>query len=184
MSGHRLIRDVSLLLGVFIVGYGVAFLLLSPAPLIASERPIPLVIDQSEEAARRQLERLRFRVRVEERVPHPSIGRGSVVWQDPPAGVMLSEGKTVELTVSSGIAQTTVPDVLGLVSAQAAKVLVAAGFKVGDVDTVAGREPGVVVATRPASGEAQDPGSPIGLLVSGSEPDVGYETPAEIEPKP
>lgn len=184
VARQRLTRDICLLVGIFIVGYGIAFLWLSPAPLIASERVVPLVIAQSEQAARRQLERLRFRVTIQERAPHPSIGRGHVVWQDPPAGVVLSEGKTVALVVSSGIVQTAVPDVIGLVTTQAEEVLLAAGFVLGEVDTVAGTDPGIVVATRPASGEARDPGSAIGLVVSGGEPNLGFGRDPRLEPRP
>lgn len=186
VAGQRLFRDVGLLLALFVLTYGVAFVWLSPTLLVATEHAVPLVIEQTEQEARQHLERLRFRIKVDEYRPHPSIHRGGVVWQDPPAGVALAEGSTVALTVSSGIVQAGVPDVTGLALAQAELVLVAAGFRVGDVDTVAGDGVGaeldVVLTTRPAAGEGRDPGSAVSLVVGSAGPEVGLVSSRETEP--
>lgn len=185
VAGRRLFRDVGLLLALFVLTYGVAFLWLSPVSLVATEHAVPLVIEQTEREARQHLERLRFRIKVDEYRPHPSIHRGGVVWQDPPAGVALAEGSTVALVVSSGIVQAGVPDVTGLAPAQAELVLVAAGFRVGAVDTIAGvgpaGEPNVVLTTRPPAGEGRESGSAVALVVSGGRPDVGLASARETE---
>ena len=80
---------------------------------------------------------------------------------------MLEPNSVVQLTVSSGPSLVAVPDVIGLNVPQAAKILAAAGVRVGSVDTLpGGEERGVVLATRPTAGVGRPRGAAINLVVS------------------
>ncbi|HZI74947.1 MAG TPA: PASTA domain-containing protein, partial [Gemmatimonadales bacterium] len=72
------------------------------------------------------------------------------------------------LVLSAGPVLVAVPDVIGLNVAQAAKILAAAGVRVGSVDSTSGggEDAGVVVATRPAAGVGRARGSTVALVVS------------------
>ena len=96
-----------------------------------------------------------FRSRVDGERPSPTVPRGGVVWQDPPPGMVVPPNAVVQLVPSAGPAPVTVPDVVGLALPYAEKVVVAAGIRVGRVDTVRGGGPeaGVVIATRPGAGQ-------------------------------
>jgi beta-lactam-binding protein with PASTA domain len=170
VKGRRVVRDVALLLGVFIIGYGVAYLWLAPKQVFAGDHSTPRVLELPLADAQQRLAQLKLRPRVVDEHPHGTIPRGSVVWQDPPAGTIVPEGTTVQLTLSTVPAMTPVPDVAGLAASQATKVLEAAGFTVAAVDSVAtspaAPTPGVVVATRPAAGATREPGAVIGLVVT------------------
>ena len=66
---------------------------------------------------------------------NPSLRRqhapqGQVVSQNPAPGTSEPQGTTVNLNVSNGPPQVTVPDVVGYTSQQAVSTLEAAGFKV------------------------------------------------------
>jgi len=86
----------------------------------------------------------------------------------PSAGQKLPRGSAVDLTLSTGAAAVKVPSVLGRSQAQAAQVLVAAGFKVGRVTFGydEDRRAGVVIKQTPA-GDAQAPrGSAVNLILN------------------
>lgn len=85
-----------------------------------------------------------------------STEEGKVLSQDPTAGTKRAEGSRVNLVVSSGTSQSTVPDVTGKTADEARKILQDAGFQVqaGTAkysDTV---EKDRVVQTDPAAGQS------------------------------
>lgn len=177
VAGQRLVRDAIVLASIFAVGYVAASAWLSPVPLLTSEHAVPRVLELSVDEAQRKLAALDFRVKLDESRPHPSIPRGQVVWQDPPPGVVLGPNATVLLAPSAGPLGVPIPDVVGLAVPQATQILLAAGLKVGEIDSIAADpEPGIVIATRPAVGTARDPGTEVGLVVSGR-PLVGLVEP-------
>jgi serine/threonine-protein kinase len=129
---------------------------------------VPRVLDLPAAEAQRKLKDLEFRAKFEAEKPHATIPRGSVIWQDPPPGMILPQNSVVTLVTSAGTQQVPVPDVIGLALPQAGKVLAAAGLRVGTVDTVASDpEPNVVVATRPPAGGGRDLGGRVDIVVSG-----------------
>jgi len=77
-----------------------------------------------------------------------------VLRQSPAAGTTVRKGATVRLTISSGPAQVTVPDVTGLDEATARNQLESAGFTVEVVDrsTSDPSEDGTVTAQNPDGG--------------------------------
>jgi len=168
LKGIRLPRSAWLwVVGSIVAGYLVAFLAVSPAPLMAGDHAVPRVLDLSETEATSLLRESGLRGRVRESQPHPSAAPGTVIWQDPPPGVALPEGALVHLTLSSGQPDFPIPDVVGLDAGIAAEILRAAGFTIGSIDSIAAlSDLGTIVVTRPAAGVARAPGTTIALLVS------------------
>ncbi|MEO7985210.1 MAG: PASTA domain-containing protein [Gemmatimonadales bacterium] len=165
---RRVLRDGGLVLLTFAVGYAISVLWLSPSAVLGEDHPVPRVLGLPAATARAKIAELGFRPRLDGDRPSPSVPRGSVIWQDPPPGMVLTPNTTVQLVVSSGPQSVTVPDVIGMALSSAEKIFDAAGVKVGVVDTVrGGGELGVVIATRPAPGNGRPRGSAVDLVVSG-----------------
>jgi serine/threonine-protein kinase len=161
---------MGLVLLTFVMGYAASALWISPAPVFTSEHALPRVLALPEPEARSNLARLGFRARIDGERPSATVPRGAVLWQDPPPAVVLSPNSVVQLVLSAGPAPATVPDVIGFAVPSAERVLEAAGVKLGAVDTVrGGREPGIVLATRPAPGTGRPRGSAVDLVVSGGQ---------------
>lgn len=166
--GRRLVREGAIVVGAFGVGYVVARAWLSPVPLITSDHSVPRVLELTGGEAQRRLTALGFRVKFDDERAHPTIPRGSIVWQDPPPGTVLPQNSIVSVSPSAGAQLAPVPDLVGLPMPFAVKVLTAAGLKPGSVDTVAADpEPNVVIATRPAAGAGRPAGGTVDLVVSG-----------------
>jgi serine/threonine-protein kinase len=96
--------------------------------------------------------------------PRPA---GTVVDQSPSAG-MLEPGETVALSVSSGPAAVSVPDVVGLDEQAARQQLEAAGFEVTTLDepTSDPAEDGQVVGQIPSAGTERVPGTLVTLRIA------------------
>jgi beta-lactam-binding protein with PASTA domain len=182
--GRRLLRDGAIVLATFAVGYVFASAWLSPVPLLTSDHALPRVLELSGGEAQRKLGELGFRVKFEDERTHPTIPRGAIVWQDPPAGTILPQNTVITLAPSAGPQQVPVPDIVGLPMPFAVKVLAAAGLKPGGIDTVASDpEPNIVIATWPAAGVGREPGSVVELVVSG-QPKVRASQAARIIQRP
>jgi beta-lactam-binding protein with PASTA domain len=170
-SGRRVLRDVGVLLLIFVVGFTGAFLWLSPGPLLASDHSTPDVVGMPGDQAEGLLRQAGFKTKRGESRQHPTYEAGTVIWQDPAAGTVLPEGMAVTLTISDGIAPYAVPDVARLPLALAARVIEAGGFRMSKVDTAPAAGPaGVVVEVRPAIGSVQPAGTGIQLVISASRP--------------
>jgi beta-lactam-binding protein with PASTA domain len=166
--GRRFLRDLGLVALTFVVGFGISSFWVSPASVFSSNHAVPRVLGLAEAKARQKLTAAGFRPRIESDRPSPSASRGTVIWQDPPAGMVLSPNSVVQLVLSAGPAPVTVPDLIGFSLPSAEKMLRTAGMQPGTVDTVQGpQEAGVVLATRPAPGNGRPRGSAVDLVVSG-----------------
>jgi beta-lactam-binding protein with PASTA domain len=167
IAGQRLLRQSAVVLVAFLAGYLVSVFWLFPAPLRPKDRLVPRVLDLGATEAKTRIEGEGFRFAVQDRQPDPSVPQGAVIWQDPPAGVVAPPNTPVSLILSEGPPDVVVPDVAGFPRGLAEKVLKAAGFKVGNDDTIpATSEPGTVVQTRPAPGVGRVAGTTIGLVIS------------------
>ena len=133
--GWKIARDLGLLLLIFVVGFAIAFIWLSPGPLLASDHSTPDVVGMPGDKAEVLLGQAGFKTKRAESRQHPTYEAGTVIWQDPAAGTILPEGTPVTLTVSDGIAPYAVPDVSRLPLELAAKVIEASGFRMSKVDT-------------------------------------------------
>jgi beta-lactam-binding protein with PASTA domain len=165
--GRGFLRDMGLILGTFIVGYGISTIWLSPGSMFSKDLSLPRVLEMPEAKAKQQLTELGFRPRLDGERPNDVYPAGTVIWQDPPPGTVLQPNSVVQLILSTGPAMVPIPDVVGLGVPQASKILAAAGVRVGTIDSSSvGPEPGVVLATRPSSGVGGPRGSAVALVVS------------------
>ena len=132
---------------------------------------VPDVVGMTEIQARSLLENEGFNA---DTSPQSSdtVPEGDVISQDPAGGQQADRGSTVQLVVSSGEEQVTVPDVRGQTETTAANELGRRGFSVSTrrafSDTV---NAGLVISTDPEPGDEVSPGSTVTLVVSeGPEP--------------
>lgn len=164
---RRFLRDLAIIAAVAAAGFALSSSWIAPGQMLASDHAVPRVLDLPEADALRGLEGAGFRPRTDGEQPSADVPRGTVIWQDPPPGMVLPPGTGVQVVLSGGPAPATVPDVIGMAQPYAEKIIEAAGIKVGSVDTVTGgTEAGVVLATRPAPGHGRPRGSAIELVVS------------------
>ncbi len=134
-----------------------------PAPVTIE---VPRLVGLRAADARRQLQGLGLRSTqrpVESKQP-----KGTVVRQSPGPGTELRKGQAVLLTVSTGPARVSVPDVVGLDEESARQELEAAGFDVQVVDdpTEIVEEDGIVLDQDPAGGSSVPKGSVVTITVS------------------
>ncbi len=92
--------------------------------------------------------------------------------QDPPAGTSVKRGDTVTYWVSTGVPQSTVPDIANLTQADAELKLADAGLVAGTVgtDTSATVPAGLVISQDPSAGKKVDKGSAVSFVVSSGSP--------------
>lgn len=166
VAGRRRLTTVLVLVGAAASGY-LLTCFAYPRPVFGRDHAVLRVIGMPVADAERALVEQGLRVKVEGEEQNPEVPAGSVLWQDPPPDLIVPQGTTVTLTRSSGPAAVPIPDVTDFDTQSATKILIAAGLKVGDVDTVPSlADPDIVVGTRPATGSAAAPGSTVALLVS------------------
>ncbi len=97
-----------------------------------------------------------------------TVAAGSVISQDPPADQLIPYGTAVALTVSTGLCNVTVPNLVGLTQTAAASALTGAGLVAGEVvqqcsNTVAA---GNVINQFPAANQQAPFGSAVAMTVS------------------
>lgn len=99
--------------------------------------------------------------------PDAKVPADQVISQNPAPGGEIGKGSSIEVVVSTGKEQKTVPDVIGKDAADAANELGQAGFR-----TRTTREPsttvesGKVIRTDPAGGSRAEEGATITMIVS------------------
>jgi serine/threonine-protein kinase len=157
---------IPLLILLALGGGALAYTLTRPA-----QKTVPDVVGAQLQAAVARLQNDGFEVNVT-RVTS-SEPRDKVLRTSPQPNMKADEGSIVELTVSDGPGQASVPDVAGLNVKAATKALRQAGFKVArkdlTSDTVAA---GDAIGTSPPAGVQVDVGTRITLLVSTGKPQV------------
>jgi eukaryotic-like serine/threonine-protein kinase len=127
---------------------------------------VPSVVGESLDAAIAAIEDAGF-VAASPVFENAERPENTVLAQDPAGGSLQRPGTTIVLTVSSGPAQVSVPDVEGLDVATARAALRAEGFRVSVVraDTDLVEEDGIVLVQSPAGGVDADPKSTVTLTV-------------------
>jgi serine/threonine-protein kinase len=127
---------------------------------------VPDLVGKTQEEAERQLSDRGLVADIAEE-SNDAVDAGRVSAQKPDAGTKLSEGDSVELTVSTGAATKPVPDVVTRPENEARFILTQAGFEVR-VENVedSEAESGTVVSQDPAGGVEATEGSPVTITVS------------------
>jgi beta-lactam-binding protein with PASTA domain len=160
-------------LGALLAGYLTAYLAIFPAPILPGHQAVPRVLGLSIVEAQAQVKEARLAVADGGADPHPTAPEGTVIWQDPPPGVIAPEGLKVTLVASAGPPKIPVPDVGGLDASLAQRLVTAAGLTVSQVESVQAAAPqGLAMLTRPPAGTALAPGAGLTLVVSRGAPTI------------
>ena len=159
--------------GAFGLGYLIAALVLFPAPIFAATTAVPQLIGLTQDEAEQAVGQTGLTVGDVRSESHPTAARGDVFWQDPPPGVGVQRGHTVDLTVSGGPQRIPVPDLTGYDAAIAEQLILAAGLIVGRREATQAPAPrGVIINTRPPAGTTLLPGTEVTLVVSVGAPTI------------
>jgi hypothetical protein len=97
-----------------------------------------------------------------------TVASGSVISQSPASGTNVNSGSAVNLVISSGLPQVSVPSVVNLTQASASTAITGAGLIVGNVTTATSTTvaSGSVISQSPTSGTNVNSGSAVNLVVS------------------
>lgn len=98
--------------------------------------------------------------------PNSTFPANTVISQSPLAGQQLTSGSSVDLVVSSGQAQVTVPDVRGLSQTNATDKLAGVGLVTQAGSAYSSQPKGVVVTQGPAPGTLVPAGSTVTISIS------------------
>jgi beta-lactam-binding protein with PASTA domain/predicted Ser/Thr protein kinase len=154
---------------------------------LADSKPVsvPLVVGLQEAEARAQLEKAGFVVDVK-RAADPKAPEGTVAAQIPEVGARLQKGDTVTIVVSTGVAKTTVPALLGMSYEEAVDELATAGLKAKRVERFSDKPAGTVISQDPKPETTVVEGSTVEVRVSKGEelatvPDVLFQDQASAE---
>lgn len=102
-----------------------------------------------------------------------TVPTGSVISQDPAAGISVAENSLVSIVISAGPAPVAVPAVIGMTQAEAQIAIGDTGLTVGNVTSAYDNAfaAGLVSGQTPASGTLLPPASPVDIVISlGPEP--------------
>ena len=131
----------------------------------------PNFTNMTVEEAQQAAEEYDLKIREGDEVISEDVEKGRIVSQDPAPGEPVRTGGTVTVSVSIGLGDGSVPNVVGLDEDEAREALEAADFEVGEVTTAASAEDeGTVIRQTPDAGEEAEKGTAVDLVVSdGSE---------------
>lgn len=130
------------------------------------------------EDARQAAGELGLKLQIVDRPYDATVEEGAILWQNPPGGKVVKEGRTIDVMVSQGARAVKVPNVTNLSEDEAITRLKAEYLTVGDITR--GHDPkypeGVVLGQSPAQGRELQEGGSVNLLVSaGPDPNENWE---------
>jgi eukaryotic-like serine/threonine-protein kinase len=142
---------------------------------------VPTVIGLSRDSAEAQISDAGLVPAVQE--AESEEPEGEVISQDPSAGTELRLGSTVTITVSTGIEQVVVPDVVGIGAGDAERQLRAEGLVPvrREMEVAEPSQDGQVIDQRPAAGVEVEEGREVVIVVGAL---VEQEQLAPVEPDP
>jgi serine/threonine-protein kinase len=130
------------------------------------QAPVPGVVGRTQAAAESLLKNAGFVPNVTP-LADPVVPAGQVIRQSPEANVQADKGSVVELVVSSGPAQVTIPDVEGQDAATASNTLGQLKLQMQTRQESSPSVPiGIVISTNPSAGTEVREGSTVTLVVS------------------
>lgn len=172
IEGRQVRFWLLLLLGAAVLGYFTAYFVIFPAPILPGHQTVPRVLGLTRAEAQEQLSKAELGVEDDGTEPHPTATEGSVIWQDPPPGVVAPEGTRVALVISAGPPKIPLPDVTGFDGELARRILTVAGLKAQVESVAAPAQRGVTLVTRPAAGASLSPGASVTVVVSRGAPTI------------
>lgn len=108
-----------------------------------------------------------FKLEEGDLVNDPDVPEGQIVSQNPEAGETAKKGSTIRVNISKGPGEGVVPNVVGLTEEKATEIILAQGFKVGNITPGASEEDeGKVYEQSPKADTNAPQGSTIDLKIS------------------
>ena len=151
-----------------------------------ASRTVPDVTRRSAAEANQQLELFGLRGSVTDLEASADVPEGQVTRQSPAAGTDVPEGATVQLWLSSGPPEVTIPEIVGLEEAEAVAALRQADLIPGERTKVFDDEApvGTVIGSTPSPGTRVGAQTRVDLQISAGEelvrvPSVRFQTEAE-----
>ena len=140
-------------------------LVISSGPVVVS---VPDVVGQTQAVAESAIDSAGLTVGIVTTVSSDTVPAGSVISQEPVAGVLVPENTAIDLVISSGPVMVSVPDVVGQTQEVAENTISSAGLAVGTVTTASSDTvpSGCVISQDPSSGESIVAGLAVNLVVS------------------
>ncbi len=132
------------------------------------EETVPDVAGQNLQNAQAQLRAAGFKIAATKEAPSATVAAGLVISTDPGGGTTAKKGASVTITVSTGVEQAAVPNVVGQTEANAINTLQTRGFDVATTPkSVPAGDPnaGRVISQDPTSGKQADKGSTVKIVV-------------------
>jgi serine/threonine-protein kinase len=127
---------------------------------------VPDVVGRTQAAAESLLKTNNFIPEVKE-AASDTVAKGTVISQSPSANAKATKNSVVTITVSTGAADVSIPNVVGLNAASASNQLGQAGFTVSTKSQANVTVPaGNVISTNPTAGTKAAKGSSVEILVS------------------
>lgn len=129
---------------------------------------VPNVIGLTAEEAEKEISDAGFEVGRVQSIPDDTQEAGLVIDQDPSGGTKAAKGSTINLVVSQGTEQLTVPNLVRMTLDQARTQLSVDGFVLGNVgDEFSSDIPeGQIISQDPAGNTKLAKGSPINVVLS------------------
>ncbi len=145
----------------------------------AKEVTVPGVVKKSRSEAESLLRNEGLKVNVKEDYS-TEVEEGLVIKSSPEAGATAEEGDTVTITVSLGVKQASVPNLLGKTQGQAKAALEEAGLKIGNVSEKSSDEyeKGQVMEQSVSSGSSVKADTAIDITISTGK--KGVQVPAVV----
>ncbi|HWQ76372.1 MAG TPA: protein kinase [Syntrophomonas sp.] len=149
-------------------------ILLSGGGLFGKEVVVPDVTGMEFNQADKELDKVGLVMEVSGREYSKEFEKDQVISQNPVKDRKVKKGRTVEVVVSKGTEQVTVPSVTGIDIQDAVTKLSNAGLSMGDIDKEFDEEKpeGMVISQDPAKGAKVESGTSVDVVVSkGPQPD-------------
>ncbi|MFC3999880.1 Stk1 family PASTA domain-containing Ser/Thr kinase [Nocardiopsis sediminis] len=159
----------------------------SEITLLISQGPeaqeVPDVIGSNVDEATQTLTNAGFEIGDRTEEESDSYEAGQIIRTDPAGGTSADPGTAINLVVSSGSAQVTVPDLVGLTEQEATDAVNEAGLNVQFEQEESDEEPGRIIRQDQGANSRVDPGTTITAVVAVPRP--GEPTPGpSSEPPP
>lgn len=139
----------------------------SSAQVAAADVTIPATTNLTVEQASEVLRDNGLAIGDSRPVPSVDVPRGAVVGTDPASGEVVTAGDAVDLVISSGPEQTTVPNLVDVSLGEARNLLEGAGLRVGrSLEVPSARDRGTVLETDPGFGEVVPEGTVVNIVLA------------------
>ncbi|MGQ9631252.1 MAG: PASTA domain-containing protein [bacterium] len=170
----RLVIVASILIG----GSYLALLIIMNIVLNAPEVSLPSLVGMTEDEAEANVSKLGIKLIVERRFDD-NFPKGQILFQDPPANILVKVGRTVKVIVSKGSEEVTVPNVVGMSQRLGEIALREAGLQVGRRVTKHSQQvpEDCIISQEPRPNTVVKRDSQVDLLISLGKPPVIFAMP-------